>query len=402
MRKTILKFLATLLIVSLLLTNLSGYSNVKADNGPKTVNVYVDPRIELLYTVELLSGYSVTGYYNTQYKKEILDYFSAFKSHPAVKKFKEMSRRGFGYDAPPAAMLCLSNPPELKIVIPFEKTNNEIIDRAGGEKNLESFVDTLRDFAIKTNFMDFFNAHKVLYSKYVDRLKSEEFNIYRNASILEDFYGVSNNSYNIILEPLAIGGGYASRIESEPSKFDIYAILEAGDYINYNTYHLSEILMNYTWHEFSHSFVNPITEKYRDEVNKYSKLFRPIAKVMRNQAYGKWEICVNEHIVRAVVAKLVEKYISKDDAEFILSREEHAGFIYIRGIYNIIDKYDKNRDKYKTFEDIYPEILDYFNKTSLNTPLVTSERTLFLILIAIFIFIAIGLLIFLKIRNRKK
>jgi hypothetical protein len=76
---------------------------------------------------------------------------------------------------------------------------------------------------------------------------------------------------------------------------------------------------------------------------------------MRNQAYGKWEICVNEHIVRAVVAKLVEKYISKDDAEFILSREEHAGFIYIRGIYNIIDKYDKNRDKYKTFEDIYQE-----------------------------------------------
>jgi len=402
MRKTILKVLATLLIVSLLLTNLSGYSKVKGiNNESKIVNVSVDPRIELLYAVELLSNYPLLNHFDLQYKKEMLEHFSPFKSHPAVQKFKEMSDTDFSYDAPPTAMLYLSNPPELNNMIPFENNYNQLIERAGGKENLEAFVDALRDFAVKTNFIDFFNAHKEFYAKIVGEVETELGN-YKDATILENFYGISQNSYNIILTPLSGDNGYGPRIEIEPSKFDIYVIIECGDIRNNISPSLSGLLKHVVWHEFSHSFVNPITEKFIDEVNKYSKLFVPISKVMRKQAYGEWEICVNEHIVRAVVAKLTEKFVSKEAAEEILSKEVRSGFVYIRGIYDIIGKYDKNRDKYPIFSDIYPEILDYFDKLSVNTSPISTEKTVFLRLITIFIFIAIGLLIFLKIRKRKK
>ena len=337
----------------------------------KIVNVSVDPRIELLSAVQLLSDYPLLTQSDFQYKREMINYFSPFKSHPAVTKFIEMSKRDFNYEAPPTAMLFLSNPPELKIVTSF---TDYIIGRAGGKENLESFIEALRDFAIKSNFMDFFNAHKDFYALLIKDTETKLGN-YKDVAVLESFYGISKNSYNIILTPIS-ADGYGPRIEIEPSKFDIYAIIGAGYIKDNKPIYSPEPLRRLVWHEFSHSFVNPITEKYRNEVNKYSKLFLPIKDIMERYAYGEWETCVNEHIIRAVVAKFNEKVIGQDAdgvigqvvgqlvAEKMLSYEVEIGFVYIRGIYELLNVYENNRDKYPTFEDFYPEILNYFSEIS--------------------------------------
>lgn len=333
----------------------------------KIVNISVDPRIELLSVVQLLSDYPLLTRSDFQYKREMIKYFSSFKSHPAVKKFIEMSNINFYYDAPSTVMLFLSNPPELKFVTPF---TDYIIGRAGGKENLESFIEALRDFAIKSNFMDFFNAHKDFYTILIKDTETILGN-YKDVSMLESFYGISKNSYNIIITPLS-SHGYGSKVEIEPSKFDIYAIIGAG-YIKVNKpIYSPEPLRSLVWHEFSHSFVNPITEKYRNEVNKYSKLFLPIKDIMERRAYGEWEVCVNEHIVRAVVIKFNEKVIVQDTdevigqlvAEEMLSDEVENGFVYIRGIYDLLNVYENNRDKYPTFVDFYPVILNYFSEIS--------------------------------------
>ena len=348
MRKIILKILTTLFIVSLLFTNLSGFSKVKAiSSESKIVNVSVDPRIELLSAVQLLSDYPLLTRSDFQYKREMLNYFSPYKSHPAVTKFKEMSEEGFAYDAPPTAMLYLSDPPELKVVTPF---TDYIIGRAGGRVDLESFIEALRDFAIKSNFMEFFNAHKDFYAILIQGTKAN-LDDYDIVGALEDFYGISKNSYNIITSPLQ-SNAYGPSIEREPSKYDIYSIMPG--------FQLWVVL-----HEFGHSFVNPITAKYRDEVNKYSKLFEPVKEIMIKNAHGEWEICVNEHIIQAVVAKVLEKLVGQQVlADVILSDTVEGGYVYVRGIYELLNVYENNRDKYPTFEDFYPEILNYFSEIS--------------------------------------
>jgi hypothetical protein len=129
------------------------------------------------------------------------------------------------------------------------------------------------------------------------------------------------------------------------------------------------------WHEFSHSFVNPITEQYKDEVNKYSKLYLPIIgnDVSGSQLYFYWEYYVDENIVRAVVDKfdedLIEQESGKDVAEKLLSgtlfyNDIKQGCIYVEGIYNLLGTYEQNRDKYPTFADFYPVILNYFSELS--------------------------------------
>lgn len=398
MRKIILKVLTTLFIFSLLLTNLSGFSKVKAiSSESKTVNVSVDPRIELLSVVQLLSDYDLINNFDFPYKKEMLEYFSPYKSHPAVTKFKEMMKEGFDYDAPVDAMLYLTNPPELKNKIPF--TNDYyILDRAGGKENLESFIEALRDFAIKSNFMEFFNTHKEYYDKVVNEAKKILGNCI-DASNLENFYGnTSYNSFNLILTFLDTHG-YGPRIEIEPSKFDAYAIIGSAD-LSYTPGVTPEDFKYVVLHEFSHSFVNPLTEKFGDEVDRFLRLIKPIKLFMRRED-RRWfkvlcgEAYISEVVTRAASAKLTEKLVSIEEAEKQLSKYSGMTYTLTRGVYNIIDKYDKNRDKYPTFSDIYPEILNYFYRAAKILISIT-------IFIVIFIVITIGLLIFSRIRRRKK
>jgi hypothetical protein len=90
------------------------------------------------------------------------------------------------------------------------------------------------------------------------------------------YYGMEQNSYNVILSPMFGPVGYGPRIQSENGGYDIYSIqgtVSIEDDIP--VYGTDEIFKGMVYHEFSHSFVNPLTEEYRDELNKYRKLCLP-------------------------------------------------------------------------------------------------------------------------------
>ena len=355
MKKIFKIFLSVLLVISISLP-----INVLTKDK-KTINVSVDPRMELLSIVQLLSDYPILTRLNFSYKQEIMDNFSSLKYHNAVSLFKEMARIGFSFDAPPTAMLFLSDPPELKNVIPF---TDYILMRAGGKEKLDTFIESLRDFATKSDFMKFYSSHNDLYSKIINDVKSK-MNAEEYIELLESYYGVTQNSYNIIATPLFHCGGYGPNIECENGLLDIYSIIGPCDVKNSIPIFGSEEDFKYiTWHEFSHSFVNPVTNKYKTELNKYSKLFSPISEKMSNMAYGDWIICVNEHLVRAIVARFNELKVSTEEANSILREEINLGFVYIEHIYNLLKSYESNRNKYPTFADFYPEIVLLFKKLS--------------------------------------
>jgi len=51
----------------------------------KTINVSVDPRMELLSIVQLLSDYPIPPRLNFSYKQEIINNFSSLKYHNAYR-----------------------------------------------------------------------------------------------------------------------------------------------------------------------------------------------------------------------------------------------------------------------------------------------------------------------------
>ena len=188
-----------------------------------TIEVRVDPRMELLAAVQLLSGYGekypgLITRFDFAYKDDMAKHFAPYKNHQAVKLFAKMSD-GFSYDAPPAAMLFLTDPPGLKVRLPF---SDYIKSRAGGEKQLTAFVQALRDFARESNFQAFYDAHRGTYQAIEEAMGKEVDSAWM--ATLEQYYGKRQASYTIIPSPIFEQGGYGPRVELQNGKFEVYDI----------------------------------------------------------------------------------------------------------------------------------------------------------------------------------
>ena len=271
----------------------------------------------------------------------MLDFFNSFSSHKAVTLCEKLIRSGFSYDAPVSFMLYLSDPPELNVTIPFSEYH---IGRAGGKAILEEFVEALRSFYIQSNFEKFWDSHQEFYHNVEERANAS-IPLESIVEILEDYFGIEQHGYYVILAPL-FWGNYGPRIKVNDS-FDIYAVL-CPITIEENIPVFGAAL----FHEFAHSFVNPLTDEFLEEYKNPERLYKPIARKMQAMAYGNWVTMINEHIIRAVEIKVFNR------TEQLLS-EEKRGFIYITPLSNLLSKY--NRDSYESFREFYPEIVDLFN-----------------------------------------
>lgn len=185
---------------------------------------------------------------------------------------------------------------------------------------------------------------------------------------LDNYYGMQVNSYNLILSPLLHSGGYGPRVEANNGLYNIYGIIGPHDITEKDSIiapdYSTEAIRYIVWHEFSHSFVNPTTEKYIDEINIYEDLFLKIEKQMNSQSYPTWEICVNEHIVRAITARLVYLDQGQEAYDAIITNERANGFYYIPALCESLSVYEKNRDVYPTFESYYHELIKVFKDLS--------------------------------------
>lgn len=332
---------------------------VKNVNG---INVMIDPRMELLAVVQALGTYDqqfdlITNM-SFNYKDDIMKYFSNFSKHEAVKQFDTMSRSGFSFDAPPTAMLYLSNPINIEIKQDF---NKELKSRATKE-SLNKLAKELKNFAVDTKFQEFFNSHRDFYNSVVEK-NAEVMGKSNYISYLEQYYGMKQNSYNIILAPMFHNGGFGPSIENENGLYDLYSI-EGPNSLKGNIpmFGDEEGFRYLALHEFSHSFVNSLTEENIAEVNKYKKLYEPIQDKMAKQAYSSWDISVNEHIVRAVVARITYINSGSEEYEKVIANEKNRGFLYIDELTKKLEEFEKNRDKYKNFKEFYPELIKAFDK----------------------------------------
>lgn len=250
--------------------------------------------------------------------------------------------------------------PELKLKLPF---TDYLISRAGGEKQLMEFVKALRDFAVKSNFMRFYKDHHETYKTFVDNAK-KNFADADPVQLVENYFGTQKGSYTLILAPLTIGD-YGLKVEDQSGNVDIYSIMGSIEIIK-DIPQIGEpkVAQLYLWHEFSHSFANPSTHKFMDQFNLYSSLFNPIKEAMKKNAYGDWESCIDEHIVRAVTFRLLKKIFDEKSALKEMDSEVKKGFVYVPALFEKLEYYETNRDKFPTFEDFLPEIINIFKEFS--------------------------------------
>jgi len=323
--------------------------------SPTPIEVSVDARIELLAVVQTLAGDEQLGTADLDYRREVLERFAPWRSHPAVTLFARMAREGFTRDAPPAVMLRLSEPPDLELRAPFSVY---VETRAGGRARLFAFLDSLRDFAASSRFAEFHAAHERAFGGLVAGAR-RALRSTRVVAPLEDYFGVREHGYHLILSPLMQAGGYAAEVERPPGIVDCYAILgPAGGARGQPRFWDPDALEALLWHEFSHVFVGNLPADCRATIAADSALFEPLRARMLAQGYGRWEVCADEHLVRAVGVRLVARLAGAHAADRALDQQLRLDFVYLPRLLAALQRYERERGRFHALGDFCPDLAD--------------------------------------------
>lgn len=325
-----------------------------------SLHITMDPRTELISIIQYISSFRINGYrlltdFDFEYRKRVDRYFAPFKNHPVVKLLEELSPKGFLGDAPPALMIRLSSPPELNQKYPLP---DRLLRVLGNQENVEEFLDRLRQFVEDSRFLDFFKDNQDEYAKIIDVYMGMIGN-HNYIERLENYVGMTQRTYNIILVPLYGPFGFSLfSIDGREGPTDVYNICGPQRVENgipeFGTEHgIGSIFL----HEFAHSFCNPLIDKYRDRFDESVQLYAPIKDRARALGYGtEWIGSVKEMVTDSVTVRLEAREWGEAYANERLYKQKKEGWVYMPAICERLEEYERNRDRYRCLEDFMPQL----------------------------------------------
>ncbi len=323
----------------------------------------VDQRVELLSIVFRLADseeYSSRRF--PKYAESIEQHFGQHKDHAIIPYIQDTLRniRGVGYDAVMQMAISLSDTYPFSPIIDFA---TDMPDARWNGTSGARFLTLLNEFYIDADCQAFFDSNRELYSTASSRFMK----VYEELDLkwYETFYGEAPKDEFRIINGLGNGGGnYGPRI-SVNGKEIVYAVMGTWsvDSAGMPQYAVDDYFPTLL-HEFNHSFVNHIVEKYHADLAPSGEaLFEPVREQMNQQAYDSWQTMFAESVVRAGVVKYLKDHKYADNLiHEEMNNQIERSFWWTRLLVNQLEEYDQNRAKYPTLESYMPEIVRFFDK----------------------------------------
>lgn len=321
----------------------------------------VDERIELLSIVFRLADskeYSSKKF--KLYTDKIDSHFEKYKNHELIEFIKKIrEENGTGYDAVMKMAIHIGKAPKFRPLVEF---TNEIPEDRWGKENSLQFITLLQKFYKDTDCKRFFKENLKMYQTVSEKFKP----IYNNLDLkwYLNFYGKEPNEKFIIVNGLGNGGGnYGPDIVFKNGKREVYAIMGTWsvDSLGMAKFDSKDYFPTLL-HEFNHSFINYLIEKYQNGFQKSGeKIYSVVEQDMNKQAYGDWKTMISESIVRAAVIKYMKDHkFEKTEIDNELQEQLNRGFLWINELVVEFEKYDSQRDKYRTLESFIPDMITAF------------------------------------------
>jgi len=328
------------------------------------VRVTVDPRLALLDVVQFLASDERPGSRDPDgYRARVRSAFGRYRTHPTVRAWRELQRRGFGEEAIPALAAHLSDPPQLAVRFEF---GDALVKRAGSRKRLADFVSALRTFARDTGFSAFYRREGRFRSEVVRRYAAG-WDLPGAAGAVERYFGRPLGECTISVSLLR-EGNYVGRVSGSSRTVVLIMAGTRGEAGGYPTYGDAATKRRLAIHEMCHAYVNPAVEACGQQVSRYSALMKPIAPRMAASGYCDWTTILEEQIVRACVARLVRHLEGPSAGEALARSEYEQGYAYVPAIYRELETYERDRRAYPAFESFAPVLLEALPRLAAEAP----------------------------------
>jgi len=324
------------------------------------LTITVDPRIELLCVIQWRAGSDMATRDATGYADAIDAWFAPYKQHPAIEHNKRLEEKRFSYDAPVSYFLQNAGVPlENKcydFVPDMKKMAMKRYKSIAGRREFSRFTAEVNDFVRQSRFGEFYAQQTPLYRVQVDCADS----LLADARIVEtiiDWYGYRQSSYSLVLSPLQGGGGYGPSMVNAAGNVDVMCITALDRYDDPKAFVSTMAIMMY--HEFSHSYVNPLVEQYYPRLKKTEGLYVDVLRQQMYSCYTEWKTLLFEHYVRASVLRLLAASPQLYQSVDTIDNQHGQGFLYTRFICEGLEQYEQQRRQTGvTYRDYFPTLVD--------------------------------------------
>jgi len=332
------------------------------DSTSAGINFAFVPRMELLAGVLSQTSWvnqrGPVGYGNS-YFRDLKAFFEPWKSHKAIQIAETFTRNKFYYDGPPSLIMSMGPLPDLNAP---DRYNSSLIDRAGGEEQIENFRKALIDLSEKSDFLSWFQTQRVSFFNCLDTLLTGFHG--ENISVwIVNFFGWGGNVFHCVLAPAMFpAGGYGFNCIHGDTMHVFCILRETGISQNeaqFPSNHLPYLCI----HEFCHSFVNPSVNAHNELISKYSlqDLFNSVRDTMKMQAYNDAETFFNETLVRSITIEALCELNPLTNRNELIRQEAKYGFHLIEFTLSKLTDYRMNRDKYIDFKQFVPVLFKAYH-----------------------------------------
>jgi len=280
---------------------------------------FIDERYELIAAVAKLANTAGWDEKESQYQKDMLNYFSNMSNHKAVKFLKKNKYLCYN------ALLDIS----VNLQNDFTIIDVDSMDSRWKAVNIKSFTKYLYDFYIKSNFADFFDSHIESYqtannffkTTVWDKVDFSWFSKYTDTSKLHAIYSLSNdfNSYSY----------------TNSNKEVFIACQGPGMAII---------------HEFCHSFGNPLAYSWMETNALFARYAKDQSDPNQQDTYrgSDGRNMAGEYVTRAY--NLL--YIYDTMGRISFSYDKRRGFPYIKEVFKMLCEYEKRNINIERFEPV--------------------------------------------------
>jgi hypothetical protein len=325
-----------------------------------TLEVIVDPRVELLATIFRLAGADeYDGGSFPRYAADVQRHFAPFKDHPAVEMAKRLrATRGISYDAVMSFAIHLTDFPALE-PLAFERSE---LDSRWTASDAAAFAPLVRDFALASHADRYFAAHEDMYRAAVKNMRTV-LDAEVDAGWFGRFFGPQplGSRMVVVVAPQNGGIAYGVRFMNAEGQRQVYAIMNVMETDSSGTPLFSAAYLPTIIHEVAHSFVNPVVDaRVAELAGPATAILGFLGDRMKQQGYTEPRTMVSESLVRASVARYLLERHGAVAAQHELESQEFRSFVWIDDIFALLGTYERARPRYPTFNAFFSNVAAYY------------------------------------------
>jgi hypothetical protein len=305
------------------------------------MQIRLDNRLELLFTIMLMSDYEDGGLLarnGSGQADQVRAYFSRYSSHQAVIDFSKVWMAEISMDTIPYYAMSLAPDYSLNPKIDLEYLVEEIPDL----KTISAYAKKLKAFAEESDFDGYFMKLKTDLAPYLEKINSL-LDKRPVQTVLECYLGMEFPRVHIVLSTLMkpfMSLTFPGAEQTEVYSFTSYP----GLLIAEKNQGLERVLICSVWHELSHHVINPLSEMLCESDD-----------MMRDKR-DEWFCPLNESIIWAITIRLLlaEGIITEKSVEFMIRNGVKNKAPMTETMYKLLIDYEAKRHLYLGISAYFP------------------------------------------------